>query len=158
MERIKRALPELLDGLVAVVVGTRDADLRPACARGLAVRVDPSTGRLVLYLSEARTAETLENLRSNGAIAIALDRPETHRSVQVKGRCVDIRPATEEERPVVERFLEGFFEQVIYLGMALSVRSIRAWPCLAVTVEVTEVFEQTPGPRAGEPYRPGGEG
>jgi hypothetical protein len=149
---ILESLPRILAGHDAVAVGTRDAALRPACALASGVAF-PGVGRVTVYVAEAAGAETLANLEANGAIAVAFEEILSHHTVQVKGRVLEIRPAADGERALVEKSIEGFFRQVEAVGAAPGVvRRRRRWPCRAVTFEVTDVFEQTPGPKAGTPF------
>jgi hypothetical protein len=151
------SLPRILAGHDAVVVGTRDAALRPACAMASGVAF-PGDGRVTVYLSEDAGAETLVNLEANGAIAVVFEEILSHHTVQVKGRVLEIRPAAERERELVERSIAGFFRQVEAVGASPGVvRKRRRWPCRVVTFEVTDVFEQTPGPKAGTPLIAEGE-
>ncbi len=146
-----RKLTLLLEGLVAVTVASRDAFLVPSCAHAVGAVVS-GPGRLTVYVPEATGEDVLWDLAASGAVAVVLDRPTTHRSVQVKGRCVEIRPASESERGAVERCVEAFRQQVEGAGVApAAARRLHGWPCRAVTLEVLDVFEQTPGPRAGLP-------
>lgn len=156
MKSILESLPRILAGHDAVVVGTRDAALRPACAMALGVAF-PGDGRVTVYLSEAAGSETFGNLEANGLVAVVFEEILSHHTVQVKGRVLEIRPAAESERAHVERSIAGFFRQVEAVGAAPGVvRKMRRWPCRAVTLEVTDVFEQTPGPKAGTPFAAGG--
>lgn len=152
MRSILENLPRILEGHDAVVVGTRDAALRPACATASGVAF-PGGGRVTVYVAEAAGAETLANLEANGAIAVVFEEILSHHTVQVKGRVLEIRPAAESERALVEKSIEGFFRQVEAVGASPGVvRKRRRWPCRAITFEVADVFEQTPGPKAGTPF------
>jgi hypothetical protein len=152
---ILESLPRILAGHDAVVVGTRDAALRPACAMAVGVAF-PEAGRVTVYVTEAAGALTFANLEANGAVAVVFEEILSHHTVQVKGRVLEIRPAAEDERALVERSIAGFFRQVEAVGGAPGVvRRVRRWPCRAVTLEVTDVFEQTPGPKAGTPFAAG---
>ncbi len=153
MEHSRLDLQRILEGLVTMAVGTRDEALVPACELGVGAMPDPASNRLTIYLAETHCQRTLANLRKNGLVAVALDRPTTHRAVQMKGRCVGIRPAEPSERAIVEQGFGCFLEQVALVGAPTPlVRRLNRWPCQAVTIEVDEVFEQTPGPRAGLPF------
>ncbi len=142
-------------GLTAIVVGTRNASLAPACAMGVGVVADKS-GSLTVYVPEATGRETFENISTNGLVAVVMEHVPTHRTVQVKGRCQSMRPATEPEREIVDRSHEGFFRDVAFVGAPARIRRQNRWPCRAITIEVTEIFDQTPGPRAGLPLVAGG--
>lgn len=150
-------LGALVERLVAVHVGTRDAGLVPDEVMAAAALFDAEQRRLTVYLPVATSATSLANLRENGAIAVVLSQPLTHRTVQLKGRVEEIRPAREEERESVERHAAGFDAEVEAIGLPPAVVKRRTrWPCHAVTFVVAEAYEQTPGPRAGEPIEGGG--
>jgi hypothetical protein len=152
---VLEALPRILAGHDAIAVGTRDAALRPACSLAVGVAF-PETGVATVYLPEATAAETLAHLEANATIAVVFEEISTHHTIQVKGRVTGIRPAREEERAVVERSIAGFFAQVeAFGGPPTVVRKKRRWPCRAVTFTILDVFEQTPGPKAGTPFDAG---
>jgi hypothetical protein len=145
-------LPRILAGHDGIAVGTRDAALRPACALAAGVAY-PGEGRMTVYVPEAAGERTLADLGANGMIAVVFEQISTHHTIQVKGRVTEIRKAAEDERALVERSLAGFYAQVEAVGGRPSVvRKRRGWPCRAVTFDVTDVFEQTPGPKAGTPF------
>jgi len=156
VERIRGELPRILEGLSAIAVGTRDAALGPACVQAVGVTADAS-GRVTVFIPEATGERTFANLAANGAVAVVMEKILTHRTVQVKGRCVGLRPASEDEREIVERCMGAFFDDVVSAGAPRRVLTRKnRWPCRAVTLEVAEVYEQTPGPRAGLPLSAGG--
>ena len=156
MERIRGELPRILEGLSVIAVGTRNADFVPSCVHAAGIAFDAS-GRMTVFVPEASGAESLANISSNGAIAVVFEKPMTHRTVQVKGRCVEMRAADEADRAAVEGWADRFAEDVIAVGAPIPhARRLRRWPCRAVTLEVTDVFEQSPGPHAGERMPAGG--
>lgn len=141
-----------LDGLCAVHVATRDAELRPDIVHGVGFASGPAPGLLTIYLPHATSARSVANLRENGLVAVALAEPLTHRTVQVKGRCAMLRDARPAERADIEQCLGEFARQVGVLGMPPAVlRALSHWPAHAVEMSVDAVFEQTPGPGAGAP-------
>jgi hypothetical protein len=154
--KVPERLEPLLEGLVAVHVGTRDAGLRAEEVMAAAALLDPDGTRLTVYLPVATSGQSLANLRDNGAVAVVLSQPLTHRTVQLKGRVETIRAAREDEREAVERHAAGFDAEVEAIGLPPTVVRRRSkWPCHAVTFVVAEAYEQTPGPRAGEPMENG---
>jgi len=143
-------LVEFLESGVSIVVGSRDANNRPECARGLGVKVADDRRTLSLYLNAALAERMRADFADNGRIAIGFSRIVDHRAVQLKGRVIGMRPATEADHAVQDRYLAAFAEQVSYAGLPRSVvRSVRLRPALAVELEVDELFHQTPGPGAG---------
>lgn len=153
MENVRKGLAALLKDLAVVAIGTRDDARRPECVLAVGVTLDPSPGRLTVWVAEAGGQRTFANLAANGVVAVVLEEAGTHRTVQVKGRCVDLRAAAEADREAVRAAHEAFVRQVMAVGLPARVaRRRRAWPCRAVVVEAAEVFEQTPGPDAGRPF------
>ncbi len=150
--RVPENLAPLLEGLAAVHVATRDSRFVPDEVMAATALLEPDGRRLTVYLPVATSETSLANLRDNGAIAIVLSQPLTHRTVQLKGRAETIRPAREDEREAVERHAAAFDAEVETIGLPPAVVRRRAkWPCHAVTFVVEAAYEQTPGPRAGEP-------
>lgn len=95
----------------------------------------------------------LNNLRDNGAIAMVATRPTTHAALQLKGKVIKIAPMTMDERAAMEAHQISFIAELSSLGYAPEL--IRALldsgeECLAVHFEPAQIFNQTPGPRAGE--------
>lgn len=150
-------LAPLLEGLVAVHVATRDAALVPDEVMAAAAVPGPDGRSVTVYLPLAISETALANLRENGEIAVVLSQPLTHRTVQLKGRVEELRAAREDERAEVERLAAAFDAEVAAIGLPpAALRRRNRWPCAAATFAVREAYEQTPGPRAGEPLVPQG--
>jgi hypothetical protein len=155
VERIRGELPRIVEGLTAIAVGTRDSSLVPACVQAVGLAAD-AAGRVTVYVPEATGQACFANIEANGAVAVAMEKILTHRTVQVKGRCLEMRPARPDERAIVERCMNSFIDDVVTAGGPRPILLTKnRWPCRAVTLDVTEVFDQTPGPRAGLPFQPG---
>jgi hypothetical protein len=150
--RIPDELAAFLESGVAIVVATRDAEMRPTGAMACAVRVHDDRETLTLFLYEAAAREMAPNLEANGLIAADFDLPTSHRACQVKGTVVASRPAHESERALVQRQMEGFGADLELIGFPRAgTRAWPSWPCVAFDVKVRHVFEQTPGPGTGGP-------
>lgn len=148
---IHPAMVELLQTGVSVVVGTRDAALMPECTRAWGIRVGTDRRTVTIFLTETISKQTFENLRENGHVAISCTRPTDHVACQLKGRLRAIRPADQRDREDSRQWHRAFVEEVVAVGMPASV--CEAWitePALAVDIDVTDVFHQTPGPGTGE--------
>lgn len=133
-------------------VAGRDAHNRPALARGLGIRVSPDRRTLTVFLSETHSSQVLQCLRENGAIAVAVTRPTTHETLQFKGRVREIRPLSNEDRQAMAAYQDSFAEELEGLGYRHDfTRQLLAGSenGLAVAFEPTAMFDQTPGPKAG---------
>jgi hypothetical protein len=144
-------LATFLESGVSVVVGSRDAQKKPAAMRAMGAHVSDDGRSVTVFLPEPNAARTLANLRDNGRIAVTFSRPSDYRSIQVKGSCVDFRPATEEERARQKTYAAAFVDDLATVGMAReNTGRLTYWPSIAVRISVEEIFEQTPGPAAGQ--------
>lgn len=136
---------------VGIYIGTRNASLEPNGARAIAARVEPDSGHLTIYLADVAAARIVPDLESNGQAAVTFGRPVDERACQVKGTFVAARAARDDERPLLERQWEGFTRSLELIGVAPVARSAwPKWPATAITLKPTAVFEQTPGPSAGQ--------
>jgi len=142
---------ELMSCGVDVYVATRDRNLKPESMFVMGLEPHVNRSEVTVYLPEALAAATLANLAENGAIAVTLSRASDLRTMQLKGRCKKIRPSHETDREKQLIFRAALTEQLAFVGVPRSAtRRLVWWPSIAVEVEVSDVFVQTPGPRAGE--------
>lgn len=143
-------LAQFLEQGLAINIGTRNARLEPNAAYCPAARVDPDGRHVTVFVPEVGAAAVLADLAGNGQAAVVFARPEDDRACQVKGTFVASRPATDDERPLVQTQWRGFMHQLEVIGTpGESTRTWVTWPCVAVRLAVTAVFSQTPGPDAG---------
>jgi hypothetical protein len=148
---IPAAIYELLQTGVSVVVGTRDATLMPECTRAWGICVGKNRAFVTVFLTETISQKTLQNLRDNGQVAISCTRPTDHVACQLKGRLRKIRPAGQRDREHSSWWYHEFEGELVAIGVPASLaQALITGPALAVEIDVTEVFHQTPGPGAGE--------
>jgi len=63
---------------------------------------------------------------------------------------VEARTATDGERPFVMDQWDRFIQNIEQIGLPRAVTEHwRMWPCLAIRLQVTALFDQSPGPKAG---------
>lgn len=148
---LDKSLTEFLEQGLAIHMGTRDQALRPNGCRVTAVRVEDQGRNLIAFIPKAAPQAVLDDLRSNGQAAVSFARPTDDRAVQVKGEFLDLRDATAAEEAFVIGQWQALLTQLDMIGLAAleSTSSWLMWPCVAVTIRVTSVFTQTPGPQAG---------
>jgi hypothetical protein len=151
---ISEPLATFLESGLSINVATRDGELQPDGEVAWAVRVHDDRVHLTVFLYEKAAPAMLRNLQRHPEIALALDQPTSHRACQVKGRFVSARRGRTTERAEVERQVNGFFTELEAIGIPPAmVTGFKTWPCVAIEVRVTQLFEQTPGPGTGEPLR-----
>jgi hypothetical protein len=149
--RLSDELVRFLQSGVAIVVATRDEELRSEIARGWGLDAAPDAGTVTLCVDAARESRTRANLETNGAVAVTCSRPSTYRTVQLKGTVAELRDPGEEQLTAVRRHLEAFAEEAALVGVPPEAgRSLLGRELLSVTFAVRELYDQTPGPGAGE--------
>jgi hypothetical protein len=144
-------LVDLVEGGVSAFVGTRDAAMCPEIVRSTGALVSTDRKRITVFLPEATSKRTVANVRDNGEVAVGFSRPFDNLSIQIKGRSVDLHLAGDPERATPERYHAAYVEQLYMVGLPRSLTTrINTWPAWALTIEVRDVFVQTPGPGAGK--------
>jgi hypothetical protein len=148
---IDRSLTEFLEQGLAIHIGTRDEGMRPNGARVTGVRVEDQGRHLVAYVAAAATPAVFDNLKANGQAAISFARPTDDRAVQIKGELISLRDADPSEEAFVLGQWKSLIGELDAIGLAAltSTNTWLMWPCVAVTIRVTAIFSQTPGPEAG---------
>jgi general stress protein 26 len=143
-------LVEFVESGVSVLVGTRDAQLRPQATRAFGATVHEGRKGITIYLLESVSRVTLADLRDNAQVAVTFSRPIDHRSIQLKGRVIDIRPTTDAEQLIQERYLSAWVEHLFVVGLPRAIgRRMQLFPSYAVRIALHGLFHQTPGPDAG---------
>ena len=151
-------LPQRLEQCLAegmsIIVGSVDPHGVPACCRGLAVKSDDDLTTATVYVPMAVSRDMIANVATTGRIAVAATYPLDNRSIQLKGRTSAARVARDDENRFVWRRFEAFAAVLETIGIPVSFPS-RApmWPAFAIELRVEEIYEQTPGPRAGTRLR-----
>jgi hypothetical protein len=149
---IDRELAAFLEEGIAIQLGTRNDRLEPNGARVMAVRVDDGGTHLVAYVTKPAAAHVLPDLRANGQAAIVFARPPDERACQVKGVFTGARAATAREKTFVLDQADRWLARLESIGCPRAMwTNWETWPCVAIRVRVTALFNQTPGPGAGAP-------
>jgi hypothetical protein len=135
---------------IAIQLGTRNADLEPNGVRVVAATVEEDGTHLVAHVPTISVSHVLPDLESNGLAALVFARPPDERSCQVKGTFAGVRPSTEDERAVVQAQWDRWLDRLATIGLPRpAFEHWLTWPCVAIRVRVTAIFNQTPGPGAG---------
>lgn len=146
----ERILHVATDAGTSVLVGSADANAVPACCRGIAVKTDRTLSRAMVYVPVATSRDVIANAATTRKLAIMITRVVEHLGVQMKGSVESIRVADDEEAPFVRQRLNEFADVLDDLGFPRRMfRGVTHWPAFAVEIKVDEVYDQTPGPRAG---------
>jgi hypothetical protein len=147
--------PELaafLEEGLAIHLGTRDEQLAPNGTHVVGVKVDDDGSQLVVYVAKTSATHVLRDLRSNRQAAVVFARPTDDRACQVKGIFVSARPARDDERAFIIAQWDLFLDKLAAIGIPRGFAAgWDTWPAMAIRIQATTLFEQTPGPAAGTP-------
>jgi hypothetical protein len=149
---ISDELADFVQSGVTILVGTRDAERRPEGTRGFGAVVGRGREELTVFVAACVDARTIANARANGRVAVCFTRPIDHRSMQLKGRVLEVRDARPDELPILERYSEHLVRIMGEIGVPPRIMlRLSRWPAHALRLRVEGVFVQTPGPGAGAP-------
>jgi len=141
---------------VSILVASRDASNLPHVSRGTGCSVLDDK-HLVVYVPTTRSTALLDAIRDSSAIAVVFSEPATHRTIQIKGTDA-ASVATPADAAMLNRYADDFLGVLGSLGynaaMADSLVRMQPGEVTGVAFTATAIFNQTPGPRAGEPLQP----
>ena len=139
---------------MSILVGTVNAEGEPHCCRGIAVVGDEDLDLVTVYVPAATSQEAIANIATTRRLSVVASHPISHEAVQLKGVSRNVRMARDDEALLVRSRLEAFADVVGKIGLPKRITtSMSHWPAFAVELEVREIYDQTPGPKAGVPIR-----
>ncbi|WP_043114167.1 pyridoxamine 5'-phosphate oxidase family protein [Solimonas soli] len=150
---LSAAQAEFIQGPRSIFVASRDAARRPSLARAIGARVTDDRRGILLLLHRDQAAPVLRDVEPRGELAVVFTSPPTHQTLQLKGRATRVAlPADAGAR--VRAQVDAFTEMIAALGFGAPLidAMFRAAPdaLAALAFAPAAVFEQTPGPQAGQ--------
>jgi hypothetical protein len=136
---------------VMIIVSVRAGSDRATIARSTGALYCGDKGWVSLFVSAPQWPETVEYAGVGGLIAATFTRPDNYISYQIKGRIVDIGPATEAETTQAASYVENTLATMARLGVTrvqLS-HTFAQGQLVRISFLPRELFIQTPGPQAG---------
>src|SRR3954451_13592108 len=139
---------------MSLYAGSVSSDGLPAGCRAVALRTNRELTSVTVYLPMATSHEVVANIAATKRLAIVATYPPDHFAVQLKGTTTAVRLAADDESEFVHSRLGSLGDVLHVIGIPRRVSSsINCWPAFAIDMKIDEVFEQTPGPKAGTPIR-----
>lgn len=138
---------------VSVNVASRDSSLRPSLMRAVGSDITEDGSSVTVYLARSQSRQLIQDIASTGQLAVVFSEPATHRTVQLKASRATQRPATDQDRPVLARYLASMEHEIARVGhppaVTRAMLAHRLEDVVAVTFTPEQAFDQTPGPQAG---------
>lgn len=152
-------LTAFLESGCSTIVGLLTPSGEPFATRGWGIQVlgsAPARLRLLVGAGELASVGRRPGDGARFAIAVTGANVLTLRSVQVKGVAHDVEVPTAADLERSARFCDAFFDDVATFDAIPRSLMDRLAPTdlLACTVDVSELYDQTPGPGAGAPLTP----
>lgn len=143
-----------ITGRASITAASRDARRVPSVVRAAACRLSADRATVTLLLATQQSGQVLADIAATGAIAVVFSEPSTHRTLQFKGSDARASAVEAGDEALVAAHRQAFVDEIVPLGytreLALTVHSVPQGELSAIRFTVAEIFEQTPGPRAGE--------
>ena|SRR5215475_4408067 len=135
---------------LSIIVGSVDAQGAPTCCRGYGLRSTDELETVTVYVPVATSHETIQALATTGRLAIGATYPADHSATQLKGVATETRLAREDEAAFIREQVRVYADNLAAFGIPKRLSSrATCWPAFAVTIRIEEIYEQTPGPKAG---------
>ncbi len=136
-----------------IMLATRNAELVPTIGRGLGLLVGSEINQLTVLVQRVMADVHLENLENNGKLSITAVQSPSHVSMQFKGDFLESRVANEAEMAQMDQLFIRMFNFLSKSGIQPESTSellkFRHEDVVAITMEIKEIFDQTPRPGAG---------
>lgn len=150
LEKIRRSL----EGGNSILVGSSDPARLPSCCRGIAIRASEDLATITVFVPVTTSRDVVANVAMSRRAAVVASAPIGHESVQFKGMAKDVRLAPDEDEAFLRERLDQWAEVIARVGLPRRItRRIAYWPAFAIDISIDEIYEQTPGPKAGASIR-----
>ena len=140
---------------VSVIVSACSLDFTPSVMRAVGSQTSPDGFRITVFLNRGQSRQLLQDVASTGRVAVVFSEPHSHRTVQVKARHATLREARDDDRPSLDAYLASMQHELSRVGFgadfARAMLACRLDDVVALEFAPEQAFDQTPGPRAGQP-------
>jgi len=137
----------------SLMLGTRNSDLQPTIQRAFGVRLADDCSQISFFIPKKLSEKTLSHLKQNARAAATVVDPNTHQTLQFKGSFVSSADCTESDMQVFYETMNGFGQVIERFFGAEALAQMQAFnllPLVSITFKIEDIFNQTPGPGAGQ--------
>ncbi|MYM63025.1 hypothetical protein [Pseudomaricurvus sp. HS19] len=143
---------------LSISLASRDLRHVPSLTRAFACRYSDDGRQLILILSRSQSSDLLRDVAACGELAVVVTEPSTHRTLQVKGSDAIITDLVADDLAVVDQSRAHFGTDILPLGFDSDFNqrlfAFDPGDLCRILMTPTDVFQQTPGPGAGERIGP----
>jgi len=142
-----------MQGPVSIIAASHDAALKSNLVRAVGCSLGADGNQLRIYVTASQAGTLLADLRANRALAAVFCRPSTDHALQIKAVDAAIIPTQRDDVRATQRYRDMMVGEIAPLGfpepVLHAIFSANAADVVVVRCTPTAVFEQTPGPNAG---------
>jgi hypothetical protein len=150
MDRIDDELKEFLESGVGVYVGATGPECGPRVTRGWGPRVLDDRRTMEVFVDSPGGSDVAAAVQADGRVAVVTAAATTYRSIQLKGRCLEVGDPGLGDADWVQRHRDMYAAATALVGQPPPVtRNLWTRGVTRIRFVVEEAFDQTPGPRAG---------
>ncbi|EMY76429.1 hypothetical protein LEP1GSC060_0262 [Leptospira weilii serovar Ranarum str. ICFT] len=142
-----------LVGPLSISIATRDAELKPHFARAFGIRMSEDQKHMTVMVPKIIAAPCLKDIENNKLIAATVAHMANFKTRQYKGTVQEIKDCTESDYELMKTVREaGAENSALFFGPKAGEgwRKYVIHPAFAITFELSELFDQSPGIKAGE--------
>jgi hypothetical protein len=148
--QLAEEIATFVTGGVAVVVATRDGDLRPQAGRGWGPLILPAGDAMTLCIGVPAGSRMRSNLEQGSPVVATFSQPTSYRTVQIKGDVLELGEPTAAQLARVEEHYDVLARETEQVGFSRELlRRLMDRALVAVTFSARELYDQTPGVNAG---------
>jgi len=144
-------LQAFLANPVMVVASVRDSQGHAAIARCMGVRLNAGHAPVEVFISRTQWRRAVDALAPGSLIAVTVCRPESYETYQMKGAVAAVALPDAEGLAFAADYCRRITDHLLSLGPVL--RQVRCWittqDLICVRIRPERLFNQTPGPNAG---------
>ncbi|HYM32991.1 MAG TPA: hypothetical protein VEU47_16955 [Candidatus Cybelea sp.] len=152
--RLDRDHIAFLESGVSIVVASCGDGGGPSLGFAHGCRVLPRGDRVRLFIAEPHCPTLIADIRRSGRIAAVFSRPDSNKTMQLKGVAAEIRALAAADSRSLSGHIEDFIANLAIVGtppdLVRAVFSIEKGALVAVEFAPNAAFSQTPGPMAGD--------
>lgn len=158
MPELDPRVAAFIGGQRSIIAASRDARGRPSLMRACGLRIDAVHGVLSIFLARSQAARLLDDIAASRRVAVVVSEPSTHRTMQLKGVDARVDPAAPEDLATLPPYADQLDAELQSIGLppsfARAMIAVDPADVVAVRFTPTEIYDQTPGPRAGTAITP----
>lgn len=144
-----------LQGPVSINVGAVGRDGWPCVCRAHGLSVSRGRDYVTVILSETYGRAVLDAIGDGSGVSVVASRPATHATLQFKASTASCAKTGTAQQALASRCVAVFGDELVNLGYGDSLRValtqlMQTESLVALRVVPEILFDQTPGPKAGQ--------